>query len=115
MTALVLHGMGGMGKSTLATQIASRVSRLAPERVVAVLTGEMPAASLAAEAAGADLVVLDDFGDNLAGPQRPLTVRDPALAALLAGWTGKLLITCDTPFSRPGAGPAGSSSAASVR
>ena len=47
VTALVLHGMGGIGKSTLATQIASRVSRLAPERVVTVLTGEMPAASLA--------------------------------------------------------------------
>ncbi len=59
--------------------------------------------------------MLDDFGDNLAGPQRPLTVRDPALAALLAGWTGKLLITCDTPFSLPGPARAGSCSAASVR
>ena len=104
VTALVLHGMGGVGKSTLATQIASRVSRLEPERVVTVLSGETPAASLAADAADADLVVLDDFGDNLAGQERPLTVRDPALAALLAGWTGKLLISCDTPFSLPEAG-----------
>ena len=30
VTALVLHGMGGIGKSTLATQIASRVSRSRP-------------------------------------------------------------------------------------
>ena len=58
-----------------------------------------------AEAAEADLVVLDDFDDYLAGPERPRTVRDPALAALLASWTGKLLITCDTPFSLPGAAP----------
>ena len=63
----MLHGLGGIGKSTLATQIASRVSRLAPEQVVTMLTGEMSAASLLAEAAEADLVVLDDFGDNLAG------------------------------------------------
>ena len=84
VTALVLHGMGGIGKSTLATQIASRVSRLGPERVVTVLSGEMPAARLVAEAAEADLVVLDDFDDYLAGPERPRTVRDPALAALLA-------------------------------
>lgn len=105
VTALVLHGMGGVGKSTLATQIASRVSRLEPERVVTVLSGETPAATLAARAADADLVVLDDFGDNLAGQERPLTVRDPALAALLTGWTGKLLISCDTPFSLPEAGP----------
>ena len=105
VTALVLHGMGGVGKSTLATQIASRVSRLEPERVVTALSGETPATSLAAEAADADLVVLDDFGDNLAGQERPLTVRDPALAALLVGWTGKLLISCDTPFSLPEAGP----------
>jgi hypothetical protein len=105
VTALVLHGMGGIGKSTLATQIASRVTRLGPERVVTVLSGEMPAARLVAEAAEADLVVLDDFDDYLAGPERPRTVRDPALAALLASWTGKLLITCDTPFSLPGAAP----------
>jgi hypothetical protein len=29
------------------------------------------------------------------------TVRAPALASLLSGWTGKLLITCGTAFSLP--------------
>ena len=50
-------------------------------------------------------MVLDDFGENLSREPGPRSVRDPALAALLAGWTGKLLITCETPFSLPDAGP----------
>ena len=53
--------------------------------------------------AATDLVVLEDFGDNLSGPADARTVRDPALAALLAGWAGKLLITCNAPFALPGA------------
>ena len=101
MTALVIHGLGGIGKSTLAAQIASRVSRLAPERVVTVLSGEVSAASLVAQPAETDLVVLDDFDDNLTCESGLRTVRDPALAALLAGWTGKLLITCGTAFTLP--------------
>ena len=129
VTALVVYGLGGIGKSTLATQIASRMSRLAPERVVTVLSGEVSAACLAAAPAGTDLVVLDNFDDNLSGQGGQRAVRDPALAAVLAGWTGKLLITCGAPFTVPGAPPhqspaghspqreqhAGSCSAASVR
>jgi hypothetical protein len=100
-TALVIHGLGGIGKSTLAAQIASRVSRLAPETVVTVVSGEVCAASLVAQPAETDLVVLHDFGDNLSGDGGPQAIRDPALAALLAGWTGKLLITCGTAFTVP--------------
>jgi len=105
VTALVVCGLGGIGKSTLAAQIASRMSRLAPERVVTVLSGEVSPACLASAPAETDLVVLDDFDDNLSGPGSERTVRDPALAAILASWTGKLLITCDAPFTAPGAPP----------
>ena len=101
VTALVIYGLGGVGKSTLAAQIAARVSRLAPERVVTVVSGEVSAASLAAQPAETDLVVLDNFDDNLTCESGLRTVRDPALAALLAGWTGKLLITCGTAFTLP--------------
>ena len=100
VTALVVCGVGGIGKSrTLATQIASRMSRLAPERVVTVLSGEVSAACLAAAPAETELVVLDNFDDNLSGPGGQRAVRDPALAAVLASWTGKLLITCGAPFT----------------
>jgi len=94
--------VGGIGKSTLATQIASRVARLAPERVVTVVSGEVPAASLAAEPAETDLVVLDNFDDNLTCERGVPAIRDPALAALLAGWTGKLVITCASTFAAAG-------------
>src|SRR5580693_6078818 len=83
VTAVVVHGLGGIGKSTLAAQIAARVSRLAPER------------------AETDLVVLDNFDDNLACEAGLRTIRDPALAAVLASWTGKLLITCGPAFTMP--------------
>ena len=81
------------------------MSRLAPERAVSVLSGEVSAACLAAEPAGTDLVVLDNFDDNLSGQEGQRAVRDPALAAVLASWTGKLLITCGAPFTVPGAPP----------
>ena len=89
--------MGGIGKSTLAAQIAARVSRLQSERVITVVNGEVPAS--VPWAAEADFVILDNFDDNLSQESGRWTVRDPALAALLAGWTGKLLITCRHPFS----------------
>ena len=101
VTALVIYGVGGIGKSTLAAQIAARVSRLAPERVVTAVSGEVAAASLVTQPAATDLVVLDNFEDNLARESGVWTVRDPALAALLAGWTGKFLITCGTAFTLP--------------
>jgi hypothetical protein len=89
--------MGGIGKSTLAAQIAARVCRLQSERVITVVNGEVPAS--APWPAGADFVILDNFDDNLSQESGRWTVRNPALAALLAGWTGKLLITCRHPFS----------------
>ncbi len=95
---LVVYGMGGIGKSTLAAQIAARASRLQSGRVISFISGEMPAAAFA-KPAGADIVVLDNFDDNLVQDSGRWTVRDPALAALLAGWTGKLLITCRHPFT----------------
>ncbi len=101
VTALVVHGLGGIGKSTLAAQIAARLSRLTPERAITVVSGEISAASLVAAPAETDLVVLDNFDDNLACESGVRTLRDPALADLLAGWTGKLLIACGTAFSLP--------------
>src|SRR6266568_3953041 len=94
---LVIYGMGGIGKSTLAAQIATRVGRLQSDRVITVVNGEVPAS--APWPAETDLVVLDNFDDNLSQDSGRWTVRDPALAARLAGWTGKLLITCRHPFS----------------
>jgi hypothetical protein len=104
LTALVIHGMGGIGKSTLAAQIAARVSQ-PPVAAVSAVSGAISAASLAAESAqmgGAGLIVLDNFDDNLSDESGLCTVRDAALADLLAGWTGKLLITCGRPFTLRG-------------
>jgi hypothetical protein len=101
VTALVVHGLGGIGKSTLAAQIAARMARLGPERAVTMVSGEVSAASLVSEPAETDLVVLDNFDDNLSCEAGLRTIRDPALAALLAGWTGKLVITCGAAFTMP--------------
>ncbi len=96
---LVVYGMGGIGKSTLAAQIAARVSRLQSGRVINVISGEVSAASFAAGPAEADFIICDNFDDNLSLESGRWTVRDPALAALLTSWTGKLLITCRRPFT----------------
>ena len=42
---LVIYGMGGIGKSVLAAQIATRVSRLQSDRVTIVVDGEVPASA----------------------------------------------------------------------
>ncbi len=96
---LVVHGMGGIGKSTLAAQITARVGRLQASRVISVIGGELPAAVFAAGPAEADFIVLEDFDDNLSLESGQWTVRDPDLAALLGTWPGKLLITCRHPFA----------------
>ncbi len=95
---LVIYGMGGIGKSTLAAQIAARVGRLQSGRVINVIHGEVSAASFAAGPAETDFILLDNFDDNLSRQAGQWTVQDPALAALLASWPGKLLITCRQPF-----------------
>jgi hypothetical protein len=96
---LVVYGMGGIGKSTLAVQIAARVSRLKSDLVSSVMEGEISAASFMAQPAETDFIIFNNFDDNLSQRSGQSTVRDPALAALLANWTGKLLITCREPFA----------------
>jgi len=103
---LVVYGMGGIGKSTLARQIATRVGRLQAGRVVTVVDGEVSAADLAAGPGEADFIILQHFDDNLSKEAGQWVFRDPALPALLANWTGKLLITCRQPFTFPAPGGA---------
>jgi hypothetical protein len=104
LSGLVVHGLGGIGKSTLAGQIAARACRLQPWRVVTVVSGETSPHGLPVRPTEADLLVLDNFDDNLCGSREGRTVRDPALAALLANWQGRLLITCREPFALPAPG-----------
>src|SRR5260370_36559051 len=54
---LVVYGMGGIGKSTLAAQIATRVGRVQSGRVMNVISGEVSAASFAAAPARADVII----------------------------------------------------------
>jgi hypothetical protein len=102
---LVVYGMGGIGKSTLAGQIAPRVGGSQAGRVVAVVDGEISPADLAAGPPAADFIIFRNFDDNLSQETGQWAFRDPALATLLTNWTGKLLITCRHPFALP-AGPA---------
>jgi hypothetical protein len=149
LAGLVLHGAGGIGKSTLASQIVARIRDLEPERVTAVIRGQVsvdavlggvaavlrrhPAVAQgggqAQSVRAADradlpwahrlallrelilgqvpvLLVLDDFDDNVSPVSGGWTVRDPALAELIACWgskshRGRLLITCRHPFRPP--------------
>src|SRR6185437_1862747 len=90
---LVIYGMGGIGKSTLAAQIAARVGRLQSGRVMSVISGEVSPAAFADQGSGpaeTDFVVLENFDDNLSQASGRWTVRDQDLAALLGTWTGKL-------------------------
>ena len=103
---LVVHGMGGIGKSILAGQIATRVGRTQAGCVVTVVDGEISAADLAAGPAEANFTVLHNFDDNLSQEAGQWAFRDPALPTLLANWTGKLLITCRHPFTWPALGGA---------
>jgi hypothetical protein len=102
VAGLVVYGMGGIGKSTLAGQIATRVVRLEGGRAVTVLDGEISAADLAAAPVEADLIIFRNFDDNLAQEAGQWDFRDAALPTLLANWTGKLLIACRHPFTFPG-------------
>jgi hypothetical protein len=69
--------MGGIGKSTLAAQIATRVDRLQSGRVVTVVNGEVPAS--APWPAETDFVILDNFDDNLS--LRTAEIAAPAATA----------------------------------
>ena len=71
----------GIGKCTLAAQIAARVSRLQSERVITVVNGEVLRQRCGPPKR--KLVILDNFDDNLPQESGRWTVRNPALAALL--------------------------------
>ena len=101
VAGLVLHGIGGIGKSTLASQIASRLGHLTSDHAIATVSGEVSAGRLAFESQPGRLTILDHFDDNLSEEPNGWTVADPTLADLLAGWTGKLLITSRRPFTLP--------------
>ena len=101
---LVIYGMGGIGKSTLAGQIATRVGRVQTGQVITVINGEVSAADIAAGPAEADFIIFHNFDDNLSQEAGQWAFRDPSLATLLASWKGKLLITCRHPFTWSAAG-----------
>ncbi|MGV1005310.1 MAG: CHAT domain-containing protein, partial [Candidatus Nanopelagicales bacterium] len=151
---VLLRGIGGIGKTTLAAEAVRRTIERQPRRLVATVTGQVSVDDVlaaviaplrrhlmmarqtssvawqAVEMAGRldlrwderwgllrehvldtlpVLVVLDNFEDNLTDPasaDQPREVRDPALAELLAEWSGspgasRLLITCRYPFTLP--------------
>ena len=146
---LVLHGIGGVGKSTLAAEVlrslggdaglvVSRAGQISVDDVLSEAGARLHLASAAeggeslARAAlmlrAADVewadrwrllaeqilpglpmtVLLDNFEDNLTeADDGGWQVRDPELAAFLAGWArrpgqSKLLFTCRYPFALPG-------------
>ena len=147
---LVLHGIGGVGKSTLAAEVlrslgedtglvASKAGQVSVDDVLGEIGARLHQAAAAAEGdeglaraalylRAADVewadrwrllaeqilpavpmtVLLDNFEDNLHEAQDGgWQVRDPELAAFLAGWArrpgqGKLLFTCRYPFTLPG-------------
>ena len=147
---LVLHGIGGVGKSTLAAEVlrslgedtglvVSRAGQVSVDDVLGEIGTRLHQAVLAAEGnenparaalylRAADVewadrwrllaeqilpampvtVLLDNFEDNLSDADGGgWEVRDPELAAFLAGWArrpgrGKLLFTCRYPFTLPG-------------
>jgi len=103
---LVVYGIGGIGKSTLAAQIATRVGRMQAGCVVSVIDGEVSAADLAAGPVEPNFIIFHNFDDNLSQEPGQWAFRDPALPTLLANWTAKLLITCRHPFILPVPGAA---------
>jgi tetratricopeptide (TPR) repeat protein len=146
---LVLHGIGGVGKSTLAAEVlrslggdaglvVSRAGQVSVDDVLGETGARLHLAASSAEggeglaraalmlrAADAEwadrwrllaeqilpaapmIVLLDNFEDNLQEAGGGWQVRDPELAAFLAGWArrpgqSKLLFTCRYPFTLPG-------------
>ncbi len=146
---LVLHGIGGVGKSTLAAEVlrslgddaglvVSKAGQLSVDDVLREVGARLHRAASPADGgeglaqAGLDLraanvewadrwrrlaeeilpvlpmvVLLDNFEDNLQADDGGWQVRDPELAALLAGWAARpgrsrLIFTSRYPFALPG-------------
>ncbi|HZN18259.1 MAG TPA: CHAT domain-containing protein [Micromonosporaceae bacterium] len=94
VAGLVLHGIGGVGKTTLADELIARIIELDPTVTVAVMTGQL----------GAEQVlnnIQNALGDVLYQPPRPVWATPAVLRALSrAGdgdlpWLQRLAILCD--------------------
>jgi hypothetical protein len=127
---LLLHGIGGVGKSTLAAEVLrshdlviSKAGQVSVDDVLDEVGARLRVAELrAADVEWSDrwrllaeqilpavpmTLLLDNFEDNLQEADGGgWEVRDPELAAFLAGWArrpgqSKLVFTCRYPFSLP--------------
>jgi hypothetical protein len=89
LAGLVLYGAGGIGKSTLASQIASRVSYLEPEHVTVVASGDVSVDGLLAGVAAA----LCRHPAMTPGSVRAESVQLAGRAAL--PWADRMTLLCD--------------------
>ena len=89
LAGLVLYGAGGIGKSTLASQIASRVSHLEREHVTVVVSGDVSVDGLLAGVAAA----LRRHPAMTPGSSRAESVQQAGRADL--PWTDRMTLLCD--------------------
>jgi len=91
IAGLFLHGMAGIGKSMLATQIADRISTEHPETEVITVTGTLSVDKLVASlvADSPSLVVLDQFDTNVRAGAMANHALDAVMMCLIEEIAGR--------------------------